>query len=311
MPDQANHLRQMMRGARRAAISGAAERPGLLVVAGGKGGVGTTTLAVNLAVALARRGRRTLVVDGDLGKADTAALCGTRQGYTVGDVLAGRRSIQEAMQDGPAGIRVLPGAWATGHVTDCSATAQERLVADLARLERFDHVVIDAGSGVTRIVERFWRAADRVLLVTTTASTSVIDAYAALKTFGGGRQGPMAQVVMNMADGRQAQGAMSRLRDACRRFLGLELDCAASLAHCREIAEAAQRQMPVVLSSPASQAAQIIDRLAESVEQSTGDRKDEVLPERVASGPFGVGIVQAEDGQPGEEIRRSIQATHV
>jgi flagellar biosynthesis protein FlhG len=314
MPDQANHLRQLMRGARPATAGDGANHPRLLVVAGSKGGVGTTTLAVNLAVALARRGRRTLVVDGDLGKADVAALCGTRQGYTIGDVLAGRRRVQETLREGPAGIDVLPGAWATGHVTDCDEAAHERLIAELARLERFDHVVIDAGSGVTRIVERFWRAADRVLLVSTTESASVIDAYAALKATAAGRPGPAVQVVMNRADDRQAQAALSRLREACRRFLALELDSAPPLAPCRQVFEAGRRQTPVVLWAPGSQPAQLIERLAESIDESTarGGRGERlaanVESRRAVTVQRSGATVQAGYRQPGDEIRRSIQA---
>ena len=314
MLDQANHLRQLMRGARHAATVGGAKRPRLLVAAGSKGGVGTTTLAVNVAVALSRRDRQTLVVDGDLGKADVAALCGTREGHTIGDVLAGRRGIQEAIQRGPAGICLLPGAWATGHVTDCDATAHERLIAGLASLEPFDHVVIDAGGGVTRIVERFWKAADCVVLAATTDSTSVVDAYAVLKTAGVGGQGPPVQVVMNMADDREAEAASSRLREACRRFLGLELLSTASLAHCREISDAARRQMPVVLSSPDCQAARLIAGLAETIDESTAEsRRGERLPANAGDGRSGAFTVVAEYRQPGDEIQiqQSIQAIHV
>ncbi|HEV3343710.1 MAG TPA: AAA family ATPase [Pirellulales bacterium] len=312
MPDQANHLRQMIRGAKRAAGGGDAYRPRLLVVTGSKGGVGTTMLAVNVAVALSRQGRQTLLVDGDLGKADAAALCGTREAHTIGDVLAGRRRIQEALQPGPAGICVLPGAWATGHVTDCDAAAQERLIADLARLDQFDYVVIDAGCGVNQIVQRFWRAADRVLLVATPDSTSVLDAYAVLKTGGAGREGPPVQVVMNQADDANAGAALSRLREACRRFLGLQLDCTALLPHCREISAAARRPMPVVLSSPGCATARLIDRLAETIHRSTPARRaNEKSPWGAGSSGAASRFVWTKDRQPGgDEIEESVQATH-
>jgi flagellar biosynthesis protein FlhG len=312
MLDQANHLRQLMRDAKHAGARDDTKRPRLVVVTGSKGGVGTTTLAVNVAVALSRQCCPTLLVDGDLGKADAAALCGTREGHTIGDVLAGRRPIQQALQPGPGGIRVLPGAWATGHVTDCDTAAHERLMADLARLDEFAYAVIDAGCGLNRIVERFWRAADRVLLVATPVSTSVLDAYAALKAAGAGRAGPPAQVVMNQADDAEAGAAIGRLREACRRFLGLQLDCSAPLPHCREISQAARRRMPVVLSSPACRAARLIERLAETIHTST--------QERTANGksPWGEGsrhgaprLAWAKDGQPGDdEIEEAIQATH-
>ncbi|HEV3023148.1 MAG TPA: AAA family ATPase, partial [Pirellulales bacterium] len=295
MLDQANHLRQLMRGARSSAVGGGTKRPRLIVVAGSKGGVGTTTVAVNVAVALARRERRTLIVDGDLGKSDAATLCGARQGYSIGDVLAGRHGIREAIQRGPAGTYVLPGAWATGHVTDCDATAHDRLIAGLAQLEPFEHVVIDAGCGVTRIVERFWRAADRVLLVATTDSTSVLDAYAALKTTAVERRGPPVHVVMNMADDRQAEAALSRLREACRRFLGLEIDCTASLAHCREISDAAGRHTPVLLSSPDCQATRVIERLAETLDESA------VVRDEMGGNRSGALSIQTEYRRPGDQ----------
>src|SRR3989304_1863508 len=131
MHDQANDLRRLVRESRTPASAPAPLRPTLLVVAGGKGGVGTTTLAVNLAVALAQRGRRTVLVDADPDTADAAILCRLPEHHTVADVLASRRSIAEALQPGPGGIRVLAGAWGLGTVWDCPPAAQQQLVEQL------------------------------------------------------------------------------------------------------------------------------------------------------------------------------------
>src|SRR3989304_8316814 len=110
MHDQANDLRRLVRESRTPASAPAPLRPTLLVVAGGKGGVGTTTLAVNLAVALAQRGRRTVLVDADPDTADAAILCRLPEHHTVADVLAPRRAPAEALQPVPGGRRVLPRA---------------------------------------------------------------------------------------------------------------------------------------------------------------------------------------------------------
>ncbi|HET6881150.1 MAG TPA: AAA family ATPase, partial [Pirellulales bacterium] len=242
----------------------------LIVVAGAKGGAGTTTIAVNLAVALAGKGRRTVVVDGDLGKGDVAAGCGLHGGPTIVDVLAGRRRVAEALRPGPAGLRIVPGAWATGRLTDCDASAQERLIYELRGLDGVDTVVIDAGCGMHRILERFWRAADQILLVTTTDDTSVMDAYAAVKTMSRRNCGVPVYAVVNQAARReQARQAHARLAQACRRFLAMDVSCAAHLMASGEIAAAARRQTPFLLTAPVCQAAQTIKRLAEFLSPTT------------------------------------------
>jgi len=266
MLDQADHLRQLIRGAAGARERGGARRPRMLVLAGGKGGVGTTTIAVNLAVATARHGRRTLLVDGDIGKADAAALCGMRAGYTIADVLARRHSVDEVSQPGPAGTQVLPGAWATGLMADCDVTAHQRLIAELAGLGHVDQIIVDAGCGVHRVLEHFWKSADQVLLVSSPDSTSVMDAYATLKTLASRYREVPVEVVVNMAAGQEeARDAHARLAVACRRFLAIELPCVASIARSTEIAAAARRRTPFLLASPKCQAAQIIEQLAVSL----------------------------------------------
>ncbi|MGH7138663.1 MAG: AAA family ATPase, partial [Pirellulales bacterium] len=195
MPDQADHLRDLIQGARNAPQGSAA--PQRIVVAGAKGGVGTTTVAVNLAVGLARQGRQAVLVDGDLGKSGIAALCGDVPGATIGDVLSGRRRIEEALAPGPAGVHLLAGAWATGQLTDCDPASQERLIAGFNGLSTADVVVIDAGCGLHRILERFWRAADHVLLVMTPDDTAVMDAYATLKTVAARHRHVPVYAVMN------------------------------------------------------------------------------------------------------------------
>ena len=112
MVDQATELRKLVSQADRDPADEAGRVPRLLVLSGGKGGVGVTTLAVNLSVALSRRGNRVVLVDADLYRADVATLCGLEERGNVADVLSARRDIHEVLQRGPAGIQVVPGLWA-------------------------------------------------------------------------------------------------------------------------------------------------------------------------------------------------------
>src|SRR5438270_10184058 len=120
MSDQADGLRQLVRA--RSGASALADPPPpsipacpsarSLVLTSGKGGVGTSNLALNLAIALGEMGQRVLVVDADLGLANLDLLCGLTPPYDLGDVLAGRCTLGEAVVRGPGGIRIVPGAHA-------------------------------------------------------------------------------------------------------------------------------------------------------------------------------------------------------
>lgn len=227
MSDQADHLRLLVHGAQTAPASGGAR---LVVVVGAKGGVGTTTIALHLAAALSRLGLTTALVDGDLGKADLAAWCGVTGGPTIVDVLSGRTRARAALQPGPAGAHLLAGAWATGHLTDCDASSQRRLIDQLKALRDIDFVVIDAGCGQHRVIERFWRSADDVLLIATPEDAAVMGAYGTIKAMAArGRDVPVRAVINQERRPSDARSAFARLQNACRRFLAIELTCVANI----------------------------------------------------------------------------------
>jgi len=265
MPDQANRLRLLMRAGVRdlAPRPGRVNAPQRIVVASGKGGVGTTTVAVNVAVSLARDGRRTVLVDADLGRADATSLCRASDLYTVGDVLAGRRGVHETLARGPAGVQVLPGAWAMGDL-ECEPAAQQRLLDELTRLgPHAEYIVIDAGNSLNRIAGRFWQAADRVLVVTSPEAVSVTNAYAAIKLLAPpGRETPI-QTVVNLAPSAAVAGETGRrLARACRRFLGLVVDDGCYLPLDPAIAAAGKAQTAFVLTHLASPACEQLEQLA-------------------------------------------------
>lgn len=267
MPDQANDLRQLVLRNGRGALHDAPP-PKLIVVAGGKGGVGTTTLAVNLSVALARQGRRTVLVDADFAGPDCAALCRLDERYGGADVLAGRRTVHEVLQLGPGGVQVLPSARGSTEAADCTPQAQDRLLAQLESLgPHADVVVIDAGSGSGRVMRRFWEAADAVLLVTHPDTVAVMDAYAAVKLIC--REHPPRATICCVAncatDEIAAADVHERLDRACRRFLGLNLVSAGFVPFDPCVPRAAAEQHPFLIDAPEGTAALGLERLAVEV----------------------------------------------
>jgi flagellar biosynthesis protein FlhG len=261
--DQADELRQLVRQKGHGAEG--VGQPRLIVISGGKGGVGATTIALNLAAALTRNGRRTLLVDADLGRVGAGAWRDAPRHGSIVDVLSGRQDLHEALERGPAGMQILAGAWAPEEVFDCSAAQQQRFIAQLRGLATHaDAVVVDAGSARNHFVRRFWHSADLVLLVTTIESASIMDAYAAAKLLLAGDASIPLETVVNAAPSASAADDVhARISQACRRFLGLRVSAAGYVAVAANGEGAAEDCSPLFDAS--SEAGACAARLAETI----------------------------------------------
>ena len=196
---------------------------------------------------------------------------------------------------GAGGIDVLPGAWGVGDMADCSAESQQRLIGQLMDLgNRIDLIVVDAGNGSSRLVKRFWQAADQVLLLTTPDLTAVMDAYASIKVLAAGDDSIAIRPLVNMASSPVDVGDVySRLARASLRFLGIRLPDAASLSADPRVAAGGKAQQPFVLAEPGSQAASEIYGLVGELSLSMKFTIYELSGESSASEEF------VETAQPG------------
>ena len=264
MIDQATELRQQVRQSGTTPAPRISS-PKLLVVTGAKGGVGTTSVAINLAVAISRQSRKVVLVDADFDGADVATLCGLEEQHSVADVLAGRLTATKAIQVGPEGINILPGAWAKVESPHCTSFDQQRLINDLRQLGHVaDVVLIDTGSGLNSAIHRFWQAADQVMLVTTPEPVAIMDAYAAIKVLRAGDSTIAVHCLVNRAaELEEAAEVHERIACACRRFLGMELGWAGMVADDASIAAGDQEGRPLLVTSPDSQAASDLRQVAE------------------------------------------------
>ncbi len=260
--DQADELRQLVRQrACRPTVNG----PGapLIVVGGGKGGVGTTTTAVNLAVALARQGRRAVFVDADLDHGGNANFGHGQAGGSILDVLAGRNTVHEVLERGPSGIQVIAGRWASGHLSEPSMRAHERFIVDLKDLApHADVVVLDGGSSRNQFARRMWQSAGAVLVVTTSEQLSIMDAYAAIKAMTDSDRAIPRHVVVNReGEAAVAADVQSRIVAACDRFLGLRVHAAGNVARC----DTSDCGDGVLVYPQRCESARALDRLADTL----------------------------------------------
>src|SRR6476620_5065790 len=168
---------------RAAALRAARIGARLLVISGGRPGVGATTLAVKLAEILASEALRVVLADADLHQADVANHCDLTGGPSIGDVLQGRKSIHEALQLGPTGIQILTGCASAELRASASERAIQRLIRQLPTLGRHaDWLIVDAGNQPTELAAQLWSVAELLLLVTSPDAVAVMDTYALIKT---------------------------------------------------------------------------------------------------------------------------------
>jgi septum site-determining protein MinD len=143
-------------------------------VAGGKGGVGKTTTAANVAAAFGDRGHDVVVVDADLGMANLGELLGVEYDRGIHGVLAGETTVEETLVDVGWGLTVLPGEQSLDAFADADPAGLRDVLEALR--ERYDIVVIDTGSGVSHETAVPLGLADGVVLVTTPEEVAVTDA---------------------------------------------------------------------------------------------------------------------------------------
>lgn len=211
-----------------------------IAVVSGKGGVGKTTFATNLALALERSGRRTLLVDGDWGMANVDLLLGLHPSFTLHHVVLGDRSIREIVLETEEGLQVLPGAAGVEEMVNLDDLSCERLLCSLVELEdRCDLILFDTSSGVGRTTTHLARAADEIIVVTTPEPTATTDAYACLSILGRRNPKPNLRLVINrVEDAAEARDVAERMRSVARRFLDLDPEF---LVTCSRIQRSAHR----------------------------------------------------------------------
>jgi flagellar biosynthesis protein FlhG len=255
-------------------------RAQVVAAASGKGGVGKTNLVANLAVAAASLDARVLLVDGDLGLANVDVLLGLSPEKTVADVLSGACALEQALIDGPRGIRILAAASGRADLAALGERALRRL-ARLLRLaaRRYDLVLVDIGAGVGPTVTGLAAACDRVLVVTNSEPTSLADAYATLKVLHRSLPELPTEVLVNAARNEsEAHRTHQSLDRVAQRFLGARIPMRAFLPHDERLARAVAHQRAVVEMYPTAAISKRIVALAQSLLRQKPETSSEATP---------------------------------
>jgi type IV pilus assembly protein PilB len=237
-------------------------------VASGKGGVGKTNIALNLALALQDKNRRICLLDGDLGLANIDVLLGISPPHSLIDFLEDGCSLEDVMIDGPGTLKIVPGGSSLDRLPSWNGSVATKVEGIYQYLQSFDELVIDSAAGISELVLHFMDAATVPIVVVVPEPTSLTDAYSLLKTYQKRKQQATVYVLVNkVKTPRQAQVVFQKLKSAVDQYLQITLKALGYVASDDQVRNAVAMQRPFIEMFPDSPASLDLKRIARFVNQ--------------------------------------------
>ena len=236
----------------------------VIAVTSGKGGVGKTTVSVNLATAFGLLGRRTLVFDGDLGMANVHVFAGVNPRASILDVVEGRISLAQAITQGGHGADFICGASGVSRLADLEPRILDEMGRSLIQsAANYDLLVIDTGAGIGPATLHLLGLAHEIIVVATPNLAATLDAYGLIKCVHERHFPGRVHLLVNLAENTaSADAAFTRIAGCAQKFLQRPVNQLGVLAHDAEVEIANQSRTPLVLRKPAHPGAIQLARIA-------------------------------------------------
>lgn len=252
--DQADKLREKME-----LLKNEAPSARVIAVTSGKGGVGKTSISVNLALQFRLQGKKVVILDADFGLANVEVMLGIRPQYDLTDLIYKNKAIEEIITEGPMGIGFISGGSGVQELVNLDKERIQSLIAKLVKLDgMYDVVIVDTGAGIADPVIEFVLSSPEVVLVVTPEPTSITDAYSLLKAVNRkknfDRKQKAIKVITNRVNSeREGQEIYDKIRIVVSKFLNIELEYLGYIPQDKKMTASVIEQKPVSLSAPNSE----------------------------------------------------------
>ncbi len=276
MADQAEKLRELVKASPATAHShGEAQqnehkKTRIITITSGKGGVGKTNMAVNLALSFARLGKKVTLLDADLGLANVNVILGIIPKYTLYHMIRQQKTMREIITETDYGIRFVAGASGFTKIANLTDEERKTFIEELMTLSDADILIIDTSAGVSRNVLDFVAAADDTLIITTPEPTAITDAYGIIKIiateFNTTNMG-LKLVVNRVSSVVEAKKVAERVTSIASQFLNIKVDYLGFIFEDPLVQSSVLKQRPFSVIDPKGKAAQCLMNLASRLEK--------------------------------------------
>ena len=278
--DQAEKLRNIVKS-QEAAIKSKAK---MITVTSGKGGVGKSSVSVNLAVQFRKMGYKVFIFDADFGLANVEVMFGAIPRYNLSDVIFHGKQIEEIIVDGPMDIKFVSGGSGISELSNITLENARFLASKLIKLEDMaDIIIVDTGAGISEVVMEFVKSSREVILVTTPEPTSITDSYALLKALSKSPDYDSKHTTVNVVSNKvdnQAEGKQvyNKLSVVSEKFLNVNLNFLGYIPSDSNLMKAVMQQKPVSMVYENSKASLAFKRIAEELVKgdSSGKGKEKM-----------------------------------
>ncbi|MCM1086800.1 MAG: MinD/ParA family protein [Blautia sp.] len=262
--DQAEQLRNIIKA------SSQPQRPlaRVITVTSGKGGVGKSNTAINLAVQFKKMGQRVIILDADFGLANIEIMFGAVPKHNLYDLIYQGKNIREIITWGPMDVGFISGGSGIAGMSNLSIDYLNYIIKNLSELDEMaDIIIVDTGAGISDAVLEFLVASGEILLVTTPEPTSITDSYSLLKALNRhprySKEVSQIKVIANkVSGGQEGRDLFGKLDTVVTRYLMIPITYLGMIPQDTQLSKAVMQQMPVSIQNPDSKSAQAYEMLA-------------------------------------------------
>ena len=243
----------------------------IIAITSGKGGVGKTNIAVNMAIAYAQLGKKVILIDGDLGMANVNVLLNVVPQYNLMNVINKKRTMKEIILDTEFGIKFIAGANGFSKIANLSVEELDYFAKQFSALGNADIIIIDTGAGIANNVLQFVAAADEVYVVTTPEPTAITDAYGIIKIITTeivDRQLNLKLLVNRVHSADEGKRISDRIITIVGQFCGWKVDYIGFVYDDPIVQASVIRQKPFIVINPTSKPSVCLKHIVGRIEKT-------------------------------------------
>ncbi len=246
----------------------------VIAISSGKGGVGKSSISLNLAIELARKKNRVCIFDADTNLANINIMTGLTPLFTLQDFLTGEKPLKDILLKGPGDIEIIPAASGFMDFVHYDPLQQDKLISLVRQLEKqFDYILIDTAAGINETVLSFIKAAPETIITITTEPTSLTDAFSLLKVLK--QQGfnqPVQVLVNRVPSYESAKEVLTRFSAALKKYLDLTIKAPGYVLEDKNVSRSVMQQTPFILTYPDTPASLCIRSFAQRVTSKNNNK---------------------------------------